>query len=94
MLPGNPTLMNAKARLPSDIGTIVGGIVCLTILAHSPDPDWTPRFIHQLAGLFVDTGQSYIERPIILILCVGGGRLIGYMIGRLFRRIRHHTTAD
>lgn len=81
--------MNTKTRFPSDIGTIVGGIVGIGILAHSPA--WTPHFIHKLAGFFSDSGQIFYEIPVILILCLGGGRCIGYLIGLLYRKIRHDT---
>jgi hypothetical protein len=82
---GSLMLMNTKTRFPSDIGTIFGCIVCIIILAHSPD--WTTRFIHKLAGLFSDHGQIFYEISIIWILCLGGGRLIGYLFGRLITSI-------
>jgi len=84
--------MITKTRLPSDIGTIVGSVTAIAIFAHSPD--WTPHFIHKLAGFISDSGQIFYEIPIVLILCLGGGRSMGYLIGLLFRRIRHDTAAS
>ena len=68
-------------RLPSNIGTIIGGIIYIVILIHWPD--WKPHFVQKLVALFPGVDLSFYQFAIMFILLLGGGRLVGYFAGRL-----------
>jgi hypothetical protein len=81
-------------RIPSDVGTIVGGIIYIAILICWPD--WKPHFAQKLAALFPGFDSSFYQFVVFFILLLGGGRLVGYFAGRLVSFIlskRHDQAA-
>ena len=85
--------MNTKT--PVYVGTIVGSIVAICVLTHSPD--WIPRFIDKTTECFTGSHAKYYEPSLVLTVFVGGGSVVSYLAGRLvslFRRTKHDRSAS
>ena len=68
-------------RIPSDIGTIVGGGIAIAMLIALPAS--TARLFDQLSLMVPEGSRFSVGSSIFIIVLLGGGRLAGYITGRL-----------
>ncbi len=68
-------------RLPSDIGTIVGGGIAIALLIVVPA--WTTTLFERLGAMAPENSRFLVGSSIFIIVLLGGGRLAGYTTGRL-----------
>ena len=73
-------------RIPSDIGTIVGGGTAITMLIAFPV--WTTSLFERLGAMLPESSRFSVGSFIFIFLLLGGGRLAGYITGRLLAFMR------
>jgi hypothetical protein len=69
-----------KKRIPSDIGTIVGGGIAIAMLIALPA--WTATLFQQLGAMVPASSRFFVGSSIFIIVLLGGGRLAGYTTGQ------------
>ena len=67
-------------RIPSDIGTIVGGGIAIVMLIALPA--WTATLFERLGAIVPESSRFFVGSSIFIIALLGGGRLAGYTTGR------------
>ena len=67
-------------RIPSDIGTIVGGGIAIAMLIALPA--WTTTLFERLGTMVPEGSRFSVGSSIFIIVLLGGGRLAGYATGR------------
>ncbi|HTL56936.1 MAG TPA: hypothetical protein VL361_14740 [Candidatus Limnocylindrales bacterium] len=67
-------------RIPSDIGTIVGGCIAMAMLIALPA--WTAKLFERLGTMVPEGSRFFVGSSIFIIVLLGGGRLAGYTTGR------------
>jgi hypothetical protein len=67
-------------RLPSDIGTIVGGAIAIAMFIALPA--WTTTLFERLGAMVPESRRFSVGSYIFLIVLLGGERLAGYTTGR------------
>ena len=67
-------------RIPSEIGTIVGGCIAIAMLIALPA--WTATLFERLGALVPEGSRFSVGSSIFIIVLLGGGRLAGYTAGR------------
>ena len=67
-------------RIPSDIGTIVGGGIAIAMLIALPA--WTATLFERLGAMVPESSRFFVGSSIFIIVLLGGGRLAGYITGR------------
>ena len=73
-------------RIPSDIGTIVGGGIAIAVLIALPA--WTATLFEQLGAMVPESSRSSVGSSLFIIVLLGGGRLVGYSTGRFVAFIK------
>ncbi len=68
-------------RIPSEIGTIVGGGIAIALLIALPA--WTTTLFERLGAMVPENNRFLVGSSVFIIVLLGGGRLAGYTTGRL-----------
>jgi hypothetical protein len=76
-------------RLPSDIGTIVGGGIAIAMLIALPA--WTTALFERLGAMVPQSSRFSVGSSIFIIVLLGGGRLAGYAIGRIVTHMKRRA---
>ncbi len=76
-------------RIPSDIGTIVGGGIAITMFIALPA--WTTTLFERLGAMAPESSRFSVGAYMFLIALLGGGRLVGYTAGRFVVSIKRRT---
>jgi hypothetical protein len=73
-------------RIPSDIGTIIGGAIAIAMLIALPV--WTTTLFDRLDAMVLESSRMSVGSAIFIIVLLGGGRLAGYTTGRFVAHMK------
>ena len=76
-------------RIPSDIGTIVGGGIAITMLITLPA--WTAALFERLGAMVPESSRFSVGSSVLIILLLGGARVAGYATGRFVAHMKRRA---